>query len=210
MLPQRFHINDTDLLLITINFSVPANKHLLLQWSIKCFTSEILIPSSLQLVLQHSWSETTNTWKHITQMIPGLFINWQFLLSETSQVMPPSSAFLSTLLPCNFPQTNPLSSEHSMIFQTQGLNSAIILPKNNILLLIPISVLVFCCCDKTPWPKATWRGKGLLHLPACSPPSREAWIHRPWRTAAYGMLLIGCFLITPRTTVPGVTPSTLR
>lgn len=75
-------------------------------------------------------------------------------LSETSQVMPPSSAFLSTLLPCNFPQTNPLSSEHSMIFQTQGLNSAIILPKNNILLLIPISVLVFCCCDKTPWPKS--------------------------------------------------------
>lgn len=76
-------------------------------------------------------------------------------LSGTSQVMPPSFAFLSTLLPCNFPKTNPLSSEHSMIFQTQGLNSAIILPKNNTLLLIPISVLVFCCCDKTPWPKET-------------------------------------------------------
>jgi hypothetical protein len=77
------------------------------------------------------------------------------------------------------------------------------------------------CCDETSWPKATWRGKGLigslilnqgLLREAKAQTLRQELMQRPGGVLLTGWLLVAClacFVIALMTTIPGVSRSTM-
>lgn len=111
--------------------------------------------------LNHKWISLPQMLLH-TVTWTALIGSW--LLSETTQARPPS-AFLSF----KFPQLNSQMLLQSFPQPTRQVYHCKI-PLSGIS-FVPVC---FCCCDKTPCPKARWEGKDLFKLIGFGPTSSEA------------------------------------